>query len=98
MLPRHAESLARRNGDSGQNLARKLDINCAGKGGISVPQYGNGGDVYERGRESAGSSAKVARRVGSQRRIERITNSAAPRTTALRRKRDGHGVRHASPG
>src|SRR6266849_1959859 len=69
MLPRHAESLARRHGDSGENLARKHDIHCAGKSGISVPQYGDGGDVYERRRGAAGNSAKVARRVGSQRRI-----------------------------
>src|SRR6267378_1628223 len=79
MLSRHAESVARRHGDPGQNLARKHDILRAGKSGVSVPQYGNGGDVYERRRESASSSAKVARRVGSQRRIEGITNSAAPR-------------------
>src|SRR5882724_9241928 len=74
MLPRHAESLARRHGDSGENLARKHDIHSAGKSGISVPQYGHGGDVYERRRGAAGNSAKVARRVGSQRRVEGTTS------------------------
>src|SRR5258706_6597162 len=42
MLSRHAESVARRHGDPGQNLARKHDILRAGKSGVSVPQYGNG--------------------------------------------------------